>query len=45
MATPTHEDEKAPETLAIEDAKNAVGAGIQLSPEEDRRILRKLDQW
>ncbi|KAK3192878.1 hypothetical protein K4F52_001235 [Lecanicillium sp. MT-2017a] len=44
MATPTHEDEKAPETLAIEDAKNAVDAGIQLSPEEDRRILRKLDR-
>ncbi len=45
MSMHKHIDEKAAEAEGIEDAKNAIEVGIQLSPEEDRRILRKLDRW
>lgn len=33
------------DATTIQDAKIVVDAGIHLSPEEDRRILRKLDLW
>lgn len=31
--------------IAMEDTKTVADAGLYLSPEEDRRILRKLDLW
>lgn len=52
MSEALHQKKDMPETLHLEDgadAKKDLDSGVDamepLSPEEDRRILRKIDMW